>query len=140
MKIQISGDSELFPKFAHSDDAGCDIMAAHDGTINPQERQLVKTGINISLPEGYAAFVHPRSGLALKQGITVLNTPGTIDSGYRGEVGVVLYNSGNEAFIYKRGDRIAQLVFQKIEQPSFEIVESLNDSIRGEKGFGSTGV
>lgn len=140
MKIQISGDSELFPKFAHSDDAGCDIRAAHGGVIDSNERQLVKTGIQISLPEGYAAFVHPRSGLALKKGITVLNTPGTIDAGYRGEVGVILYNTGTEPFVYERGDRIAQLVFQKIEQPSFEIVDSLDDSSRGEKGFGSTGV
>jgi dUTP pyrophosphatase len=138
--VKISGDSELFPSFAHEDDAGCDIMAAHDGQIEMQERQLVKTGIFIEVPEGYAAFVHPRSGLALKAGITVLNTPGTIDAGYRGEVGVILYNSGNEAFAYKRGDRIAQLVFQKIEQPTFSIVSSLDESARGAKGFGSTGV
>lgn len=139
-KILISGPSELLPKFMHEDDAGCDLRASSAGEIQPGKRQLVNTGIHIELPIGYAAFVHPRSGLALKNGITVLNSPGTIDAGYRGELGVILYNTGDETFSYQRGDRIAQLVFQKIEQPEFEVVVGLNDTTRGSGGFGSTGV
>lgn len=140
-EIEITGDPDLIPQFMHDTDAGCDLMAAHDGTIIPGQRQLVNTGIRIALPTGYAAFVHPRSGLALKNGITVLNAPGTIDAEYRGEVGVILYNAGGEDFRYERGSRIAQLIFQKIEQPTIIFVESLDlNTSRGEKGFGSTGI
>ena len=139
MQIQITGDQELIPTFMHQSDAGCDLRAASEGIIGPLSRKLVGTGIAIKLPNNYAAFVHPRSGLALREGVTVLNTPGTIDSGYTGEIGVILFNSSNEPFEYKRGDRIAQLVFQEIIQPEFIFVTELGDSDRGSAGFGSTG-
>lgn len=138
--IKIIGDEDLMPKFIHTSDAGCDLMAAHFGIIMPGDRALVQTGIQLSLPDGYAAFVHPRSGLALNSGVTVLNAPGTIDAGYTGEIGVILYNSGKEYFSFKRGDRIAQLVFQKIEQPVLLRVQSLDATERNANGFGSTGV
>jgi dUTP pyrophosphatase len=96
--------------------------------------------VSVALPEGYVALIHPRSGLALKHGVTVLNTPGTIDSGYRGEVSVLLYNAGSEAFTVERGDRIAQMVIQKFETAEFEVVDALTDTDRGDGGFGSTGV
>lgn len=140
MQINITGDQELIPTFMHKSDAGCDLRAASDGIIGPLSRKLVGTGIAIQLPENYAAFVHPRSGLALKQGVTVLNTPGTIDAGYTGEIGVILFNSSDEPFEYQRGDRIAQLVFQEIIQPTFIFVSQLEETDRGSAGFGSTGV
>jgi dUTP pyrophosphatase len=102
-------------------------------------RELVPTGVSIALPAGYVGLVHPRSGLALKHGITVLNSPGTIDAGYRGEIMVTLFNSSAEPFEIEAGDRIAQLLIQKVERAEFIAVESLPDSDRGQAGFGSTG-
>jgi dUTP pyrophosphatase len=108
--------------------------------IKANDWKLVKTGISIALPANMVALVHPRSGLALRHGITVLNAPGTIDSGYRGEIGVILYNAGDISFPIFRGDRIAQMVFQQFDTPTFIRVDSLNDSERGDGGFGSSGL
>lgn len=119
--------------------AGLDLYSNISVTISKGEHTLVPTGIRVALPFGYEAQVRPRSGLALKYGVTVLNTPGTIDADYRGEVGVVLINHGAEDFHIRRGDRIAQLVISKIEMTDFEEVDELPDSQRGEGGYGSTG-
>ena len=128
------------PKYAKAGDAGADLYAREDFTLKPGERKLIPTGISIALPPGFVALVHPRSGLALKHGISMVNTPGTIDSGYRGEIKVILINTDqHETFEIKRGDRIAQLVFQKFESARFYEVENLPESQRGAGGFGSTG-
>jgi dUTP pyrophosphatase len=121
--------------------SGLDLYAAIDGavTVNPGEVELISTGIRISIPSGYEGQVRPRSGLALKHGIGVLNSPGTIDSDYRGVVGVILFNFGREPFVVKRGDRIAQLVISRVEKVTFSISEKLNTSGRESGGFGSTG-
>jgi len=120
--------------------AGLDLHAKINITIKKGERALVPTGIRVALPFGYEAQVRSRSGLALKHGITVLNSPGTIDADYRGEVAVLLINHGGEDFAITRGDRIAQMVVNKVEMIVFEAVDELPDSVRGEGGFGSTGV
>jgi dUTP pyrophosphatase len=108
--------------------------------LNPLERKLIPTGLFLEIPAGFECQVRPRSGLALKKGITVLNSPGTIDADYRGEVGVILINLSNEAFVIENGERIAQLIFSKVEQIEFEQVENLSETERGAGGFGSTGV
>lgn len=133
-------DPKLVPNYANIGDAGADLVSNQEAIVPARGRILVKTGLKLALPFGYVGLVHPRSGLALKHGITVLNTPGTIDSGYRGEVGVVLYNSTDSDFEVHVGDRIAQLVIQKYETGIFNIVDSLDETSRGEGGFGSTGV
>ena len=109
-------------------------------TLKPLERHLIPTGLHISLPVGYEAQVRPRSGLALKKGITVLNSPGTIDADYRGEIGVVLINLSQEDFVVEDGERIAQMVIARHEQADFEVVEILDETVRGEGGYGHTGV
>ena len=141
IKIQIQRlDKELpLPQYAKPGDAGADLIASEEVRVPAHQWALVPTGIKIASPEGYVGLVHPRSGLALKQGITVLNTPGTIDAGYRGEVGVVLLNVSPIDFIAKKGDRIAQLVVQKVETAEFISVDALGESDRGDGGFGSTG-
>lgn len=133
-------DPELVPIYAKWGDAGADLCAAEDITLWPGNNKLVRTGVSIALPEHLVGLVHPRSGLALKHGITVLNTPGTIDSGYRGEIGVILRNNGNHTFEVKRGDRIAQLVIQEYVRGTFVVVDALSETDRGDGGFGSTGV
>lgn len=135
-------DPELpVPHYAHPGDAGADLVTAEDFTLEPGERRLVPTGVAIALPLGWVGLVHPRSGLAVKHGITLVNTPGTIDAGYRGEIKVCLLNTDRaEAVSFSRGDRIAQLVLQRVEQAEFKVVEDLESSARGEGGFGSTGV
>ena len=138
--VLISCTDELKPTKGNPGDAGFDVRSSIDVTIAPGERRLVPTGISIAMPNGYVCLVHPRSGLALKSGITVLNAPGTVDAGYRGEIQVTLINHSNEVFEVKRLDRIAQLVFQKFEEPRFVLVEQLPESQRGSSGFGSTGV
>lgn len=135
----IEPDIEL-PAYAHPHDAGADLRSRIYCVIEPAEAKLVPTGIRVAVPQGYELQVRPRSGLALKHGVTVLNTPGTVDSGYRGEVGVILINHGWEPFMVKRGDRIAQLVLARVETASYVAVESLPESERGDGGFGSTGV
>lgn len=128
------------PRYSKGGDAGADIVSRIDFTIAPGERSLVPTGIAIALPDGYVALVHPRSGLAIKYGITMVNSPGTVDAGFRGELQVILINHDpKESFICKRGDRIAQLVIQRVERADFVEVEHLPGSSRGTDGFGSTG-
>jgi len=128
------------PSYAKPGDAGADLTTRIDVTIKPGERVLVPTGISIALPKGYVALVHPRSGLAIKHGITLVNTPGTVDAAYRGELQCILINldPSNEV-TFKKGDRIAQLVIQEVEEAEFIEVESLPGSDRGSGGFGSTG-
>ncbi len=129
------------PSYATSGSAGMDLMAAVTSpiTLAAGERALIPTGIAIALPVGYEAQVRPRSGLALKQGITTLNTPGTIDADYRGEIGVILINHGREDVVIERGMRIAQLVIASVVQGSWQVVASLDETARGAGGFGSTG-
>ncbi|MEZ5175976.1 MAG: dUTP diphosphatase [Acidimicrobiia bacterium] len=128
------------PTIAHPGDAGADLAAAEDATIEPGAVALVGTGLRLGIPRGYAGFVLPRSGLATRHGVTVVNAPGLIDAGYRGELRVGLINHGNAPFRVARGDRIAQLVIMAIEAPEFVEVASLDDTPRGEGGFGSTGI
>ncbi|MCC5580764.1 dUTP diphosphatase [Microtetraspora sp. AC03309] len=134
-------DTELpLPGYAHPGDAGADLYAATDVELLPGERAVVGTGVAIALPDGYAAFVHPRSGLASKFGVTLVNAPGTVDAGYRGEIKVTLLNTDTkETASLRRGDRIAQLVIQRVEKASFYEVDRLPGSVRGANGFGSTG-
>ena len=134
-------DPELpMPERSHPGDAGVDLYATADVEIGPGERAIVHTGIAIALPDGYAAFVHPRSGLAARYGITLVNAPGTIDAGYRGEIRVALLNTDSGAAVrFRRGDRIAQLVIQRVEKPVFFEVAELPGSGRGAGGYGSTG-
>jgi len=129
------------PEYATQDSAGMDLLAAVDGdrTLAPGKRMLVPTGLAIALPPGYEAQVRPRSGLALKNGITVLNSPGTVDADYRGEVGVILANLGDQPFVITRGMRIAQMVIAPVTQARFALADSLDETARGAGGFGSTG-
>ena len=128
------------PSYAKAGDAGADLATRIDFTINPGERMLVPTGISIALPNGYVALVHPRSGLAIKHGISMVNTPGTVDAGYRGELQVILINHDlTQPVSFKKGDRIAQLVIQKLERADFVEVSDLPGSDRAAGGFGSTG-
>jgi len=142
MKVLITKlDSDLpTPSYAKPGDAGADVYSRIDCEIKAGERVLVPTGIAIAMPDGYAAFAHPRSGLAIKYGVGIVNAPGTIDAGYRGELQMILINHDpKESFFIKRGDRIAQLVFQKVERAEFIEVAELPGSDRGSGGFGSTG-
>ena len=128
------------PAYSHPGDAGADITTRVDVEIAPGERVTVPTGLRIALPHGYVALVHPRSGLASRHGITIVNAPGTVDAGYRGEISVTLLNTdAREAVTLRRGDRIAQLVIQRVEHAAFVAVEHLPGSHRGDGGFGSTG-
>lgn len=128
------------PAYARPGDAGADLVTAEDVDLAPGERAVVRTGIAIALPEGYAGFVHPRSGLAARHGVALVNAPGTIDCGYRGEIKVILLNTDPaRAVSLRRGDRIAQLVVQRVENVTFREVPALPDSARGDNGFGSTG-
>ncbi len=128
------------PSRAHPGDAGVDLFAAVDVELPPGARAAVPTGIAIALPDGYAAFVHPRSGLAVRHGVTIVNAPGTVDAGYRGEIRVTLLNTDADTPVrFQRGDRIAQLVVQRVECPVFWEVDTLPGSARGDGGFGSTG-
>ena len=139
--IHMDNDCEdLFPRKAHEDDAAFDLRSRVDVAIPSGKIVLVPTGVFMELPVGYEAQVRPRSGLALKHGITVLNTPGTIDAGYRGEVGVILINVGPADFTISRGDRIAQMVVQELADVQLVAVEKLSETNRGTGGFGSTGV
>ncbi len=134
-------DPELpLPSYAHPGDAGLDLVTTVDAVVQPGERALLPTGVAVALPAGYAAFVHPRSGLAVKYGVSLVNAPGTIDAGYRGEIAVSLINlDPSEPVALTRGDRVAQLVIQRVEYAILHEVESLPGSDRGGGGFGSTG-
>ena len=139
VEVLIVAEEEFLPSYANPGDAGADLKSTEDITIPARGRALVHTGVKIALPDGFVALVHPRSGLAAKNGITVLNTPGTVDAGYRGEIMVTLFNSSDADFQVKRGDRIAQLVIQQVEKAKFVSVSELPESERGARGFGSTG-
>lgn len=143
MKIKIiNGSHHELPRYETALSAGMDLRASIDEpiTLQPLERKLVPTGLRIALPAGYEAQVRPRSGLALKKGITVLNSPGTIDADYRGEIGIILINLSQEPFVIQDGERIAQMVIARHEQPEWEAVEVLDETERGAGGFGHTGV
>lgn len=145
MKIQIVNESKHgLPKYATVGSAGMDLYANIENgssvTINPMERKLISTGLKLAIPSGYEAQVRPRSGLAIKHGITVLNTPGTIDSDYRGEVKVILINLSNEPFIVQDGDRIGQMVIAKYETAEWDEVKKIDETERGEGGFGHSGI
>ena len=143
MKIKIINKSNTTnPSYSTNNSAGLDLRAhiKEEINLNPMSRVLIKTGLFIQLPEGYEAQIRPRSGLAYKNGITILNTPGTIDADYRGEVGVLLINLSNDSFKIKNGDRIAQMVIAKYEQAEWISVEQLDTTQRGDGGFGSTGI
>lgn len=128
------------PGYANPGDAGLDLYARDDATLAPGERAALATGVAIALPAGYAAFVHPRSGLALKKGLTIVNAPGTVDAGYRGEIKVIAMNTDRvDPVTLKRGDRIAQLVIQQVSIATLVEVETLPGSVRGQRGFGSSG-
>jgi dUTP pyrophosphatase len=146
VRVYNESNNEL-PKYASDFAAGVDLYASVPGLyriiIHPGKRVLIHTGLYVAIPEGYELQIRPRSGLALKQGITVLNTPGTIDSDYRGEIGVILINHGNEAVSFGNGDRVAQAVLKKVETIEWELVtgkDGLSNTLRGEGGFGSSGI
>lgn len=141
IKVVNKGKQPL-PKYQTSQSAGMDLRANIDAPvlIKPLDRKLIPTGLHIALPEGYEAQIRPRSGLVLKNGITIINTPGTIDPDYTGDVGVILVNISNEDFVVQPGDRIAQMVINKFEQAEFKVVEELDKTERGEGGFGHTGI
>jgi len=129
------------PAYAHPGDAGVDLSTTIDASLAPGERMVLPTGLAIALPPGYVALVHPRSGLAAKAGVSIVNSPGTVDAGYRGEIQIIVINHDHKDTVeFKRGDRIAQLVIQRVEHAIFHEVERLPGSDRGEGGFGSTGV
>ena len=142
MKIPVTRKESVhpLPRFAHPGDAGADLVASEAVELEPGERVLVPTGLAIAIPEGYAGFVLPRSGLAITHGVTVINAPGLIDSGYRGELRVGLVNHGDTVFAIDPGDRIAQLVIMAVQAPEFVEVEDLDETVRGHGGFGSTGL
>ncbi|MGL5810275.1 MAG: dUTP diphosphatase [Nocardioides sp.] len=137
--IRLDPDLPL-PSYAHPGDAGADLRSTIDITLGPGERALVPTGIAIAVPEGWVALIHPRSGLAARHGLSIVNSPGTVDAGYRGEIRVLLINHDDHApLTLRRGDRIAQLVFQRFDRAVFREVASLPESARGSGGYGSTG-
>ncbi|MDR0454335.1 MAG: dUTP diphosphatase [Deferribacteraceae bacterium] len=141
VNIKIIPENDVpIPEYKNYGDAGMDIRANESCIIEPSEFKLVKTGLKIELPEGYEAQIRPRSGLASKFGVTVLNSPGTIDSGYRGEIGVILINHGKNNFVINKGERIAQLVVSRYSHVNWVVSEELSGSKRGEDGFGSSGV
>ncbi len=139
MVKKLDNDAKI-PNYAHNTDAGVDLYSVKEITLKPMQRALVPTGIAIALPDGFEAQVRPKSGLALKYGITVLNTPGTIDQEYRGEIGVIVINLSDSEFKVEKGMKIAQMVFSKVEHVSFEETRILDKTERGEGGFGSTGL
>lgn len=137
--IQLLDDGLPVPQSAHPGDAGVDLGARTAATLEPGGRAAIPTGVAVAIPDGHAGLVVPRSGLAARHGISVVNGPGLIDSGYRGEIQVVLVNLGAEPFVIERGDRIAQLVVVPVVEPAFRVVDELPESRRGADGFGSTG-
>jgi len=140
IKIKKIKENSILPHYAHEGDAGVDLYSTGDYVLKPGQRLLVSTGLSMAIPKGYEGQIRPKSGLALKHGITTCNSPGTIDSGYRGEIGVIVINHGAEEFKIEKETKIAQIVFNKIETAEFEEVENLEDTKRGEYGFGSTGL
>jgi len=139
-EVLISCEPDLMPTISNPGDAGYDLRSAESTVVAARSRQTINTGVSIALPAGYVALVHPRSGLAAKNGITVLNAPGTVDAGYRGQILITLVNHSDEDFAIARGDRVAQMLFQKFESARLVTVTELPGSQRGNSGFGSTGV
>lgn len=139
LKVKRLTDDAVLPRYAHPGDAGLDLFANERAELGPGEAALIRTGLCVELPPGTEAQVRPRSGLALRHGITILNTPGTIDEGYRGEVGVILINHGRERFVVEKGARIAQMVLAPVVRAAVEETPELSGSQRGPGGFGSTG-
>lgn len=140
LKVEKIHDKAIIPNYAHEGDAGLDVYSVERVVLNPGERALIHTGIKIELPKNTEAQVRPRSGLALKHGISLVNSPGTIDEGYRGEVGVIVINHGTETFVVEEGMKIAQMVIKPVWRVEIEEVTSLSDSERGAKGYGSSGI
>lgn len=135
----LCGKEEVIPAYQSEGSSGCDIRSLETYTLKPFERRLFSTGVSLGIPQGYEVQIRPRSGLAIKHGVTVLNTPGTVDSDYTGEIKVILINLGNEDYTVNSGDRIAQLVLAPVVQAKFVIVNDLAKTIRGVNGFNSTG-
>jgi len=140
VKIQKIHEDAVLPEYIHLGDAGADLFSVENYIVNPGERILVNTGIKLEIPEGYEGQIRSKSGLALKHGIKVLNSPGTVDSAYRGEICVILINLGQELYKVKKGEKVAQLVINQVERAIFQESESLEATLRGEGGFGSTGL
>ena len=136
---KIHKDAKI-PAYAHEGDSGMDLYSVEETILQPGETKLVKTGLQIAVPKGFEAQVRPKSGLAAKFGVTILNTPGTVDSGYRGEVMIILVNHGKEEYKVEKGKKIAQMVIAKVEEAKIEVVEDLDDTTRKDGGFGSTGL
>lgn len=141
IKVEIKKVKEVkLPNYAHPGDAGIDLYSAEQVVLKPGERKLILTGIKMAIPAGYEGQVRPKSGLAIKHGISIVNTPGTVDAGYRGEVGIIAINLSKEEFKVEKNSKIAQMVFNKIEEADIVEVEELDKTSRGEGGFGSTGL
>jgi len=140
IKIQKINEDAIIPEYAHDDDAGMDVYSTKNYLLLPNHRILVGTGLKVEIPKGYEMQIRPKSGLALREGITVLNTPGTVDSSYRGEVGVVLINHSSKPYKIEKNQKVAQIVFNKIERAKLLLKEALSETKRGEGGFGSTGL
>jgi dUTP pyrophosphatase len=140
LPVRVLDPAAVVPSYAHPGDAGLDLTGIEDVTLAPGERAAVRTGIAVAVPTGWVGLVHPRSGNALRHGLTVVNAPGTIDAGYRGEVKVLLVNLGTEPVTLAAGDRIAQLVLQRVGHAVVDVVDDLDDTARGAGGFGSTGL
>ncbi len=140
IKIKKVHPEAIIPHYVHEGDAGMDVYSIEECTLNSQEIKLVKTGLAFEIPKGYEIQVRPKSGLALKHGITLTNSPGTLDSGYRGELGVILQNEGKNTYEVKKGEKIAQIVLAKYEEAEIEEVNEISETSRGDGGFGSTGL
>jgi dUTP pyrophosphatase len=139
IKIKKIHPDAIIPKYAHDGDAGMDLFSVEDVVIKPRYRLAVRTGLEFEIPNGYEMQIRPRSGMALKSGITVLNTPGTVDSGYRGEIKAILINLSSEDYSIKKGDKICQAIINKVERVQIEETKELSETKRGKGGFGSTG-
>ena len=140
IKIKKLSPEAIIPNYAHEGDAGMDVYSIEDVILKPGDRALIPTGLSFEIPRGFEIQVRPKSGLALKQGLTIVNTPGTLDSGYRGELGVILLNTSNAYYEVKKGEKIAQIILARYEEAKIEEVTELADSSRGEDGYGSTGL
>ncbi|MEI6731354.1 MAG: dUTP diphosphatase [archaeon] len=140
LRIRRAHAKAMMPVYAHPGDAGMDLFSVENKILKPGERAIVNTGLHVEVPEGFELQLRPRSGLAIKKGITLVNTPGTVDSGYRGEIGLIMINHSKEDFEIKEGDRIAQAVLTRFESAELEEASELSDSSRGTGGYGSTGV
>ena len=141
IKIKKLSSDAIIPHYAHNGDAGMDVYSSEDNTLNPGERKLISTGLSFEMPKGYEMQVRPKSGLALKNGITLLNSPGTLDSGYRGELKVLMFNTSDQTYSIKKSEKIAQIIIAKYEEAEMIEVEELKtNTSRGEGGFGSTGL